>query len=282
MDSRTGCIESIIHHINLSFDSSQAKPHSNTYTCERTNERNTQKRTWQIECDAVFLCNVKYLWDVWPIFYLAHCNVHTEKMWLGKRKIKYVWNASVCVLSFFSARRVSCAGIQTRRLIRSHSVTSTHDFIHNFEHHCHRLYWAWACACAPHSPACLLIHNHQVLWLVRTCILPFIWRIERQPNRNFKNLDYHLLFIGCCEFYFVRSLCARFSFRVLLLLLCSLSLAHSLVCSRSFVVYRKFCLCCALLDTERHRNTHTLSANVQLSRRWAWFHWQCSDTTQSA
>lgn len=61
-----------------------------------------------------------------------------------------------------------------------------------------------------------------------TCILPFIWRIERQQIRNFKNLDYHLLFIWCWEFYFVRSLCARFSFRVYCFAL-SHSFAYSLV-----------------------------------------------------
>lgn len=90
----------------LIFLLTQAMPHTRSVPLSLARSHSsTQKSTWQIECDAVFLCNLKYLWDVWPIFYLAHCNVHTEKKAARQAKDQI---CSECVFSlvFFSARHV--------------------------------------------------------------------------------------------------------------------------------------------------------------------------------
>lgn len=93
------------------------------------------------------------------------------------------------------------------------------------------------------------------------CIMAFAWRIERNQIRNFKNLDYHLLFIGCWEFHFVRS----FMRLALFCHACSLTL--------SLVVYRRFVCSALLLEAPA-------TSFVCAIRRWAWFHLPMCTVTQ--
>lgn len=73
-----------------------------------------------------------------------------------------------------------------------------------------------------YASLCFHSHNHQVLlttgfsaYTVYTCLWLLAFHcsaLNGSPEpKNFKNLDYHLLFIGCWEFYFVRT-CSRFTF----------------------------------------------------------------------
>lgn len=64
-DSHTRCIVDYIRCINLSS-------HTHTHWKPQATYKNAHGEN---ECDAVFLCNLKYLWGVWPIFYLTYCNV---------------------------------------------------------------------------------------------------------------------------------------------------------------------------------------------------------------
>lgn len=135
--------------------------------------------------------------------------------------------------------------------ILSPSHTHTHDFIHNFEHHCHRLCSAFLLTLnlslsVRFSPAIIksfwkVASLHTVCAVYR--LLAFLLyngihiahRTEPEP-KNFKNLDYHLLFIGCWEFYFVRSL-RRCSHSTMV----SLSIVDFVSRFRLHIVYRKWC-----------------------------------------
>lgn len=129
-DSHTRCILDYIHTV-LIFLHTHRRTHTREHTHiqrKRRPQATYKNAHGEIECDAVFLCNLKYLWDVWPIFYLTHCNVliHTKK----GTNIR-----NVCEHFFVKHPDADWFIFILSPVV--HTISC--DIIHNCEHHCHRL-----------------------------------------------------------------------------------------------------------------------------------------------